>query len=258
LARHESLLPREHGAYAELLFPLLTALLLGWPTLASACFAIATVAFFLLHEPVAVLSGTRGARVRTQMGARTRRRAAWLAALGGASGATGFLLAAPAARLAVALPLGFSLALIPALREGRLKTLASETLVIATLSSTVLPIAIASGSDPVMAATASLVWFLTFSLGTIAVHAIKARHKESFGSRWTIVATPIMGAITVGAGLFAASVYPVPTRAALTLVPAGAVALMVGLVHIHPRKLKTVGWTLVASNVIVLLLLITA
>lgn len=42
-----SLLPREHGAYAELLFPLLTGLALGRPRPAAVGFALAAVLFFL-------------------------------------------------------------------------------------------------------------------------------------------------------------------------------------------------------------------
>ena len=56
--------PREHGAYVELLAPLLTALLFLPFSTASLAYASAACALFLAHEPCLVLLGLRGARTR--------------------------------------------------------------------------------------------------------------------------------------------------------------------------------------------------
>src|SRR5687767_8382553 len=83
--------PKEHGAYGQLGFPLVTTL--------------AVVALFIAHEPLVVLLGRRGARIRREQG---RRAAAWLAgasATGAAAGAAGFQTASEAVRLALVIPL---------------------------------------------------------------------------------------------------------------------------------------------------------
>jgi hypothetical protein len=65
-----SLLPREHGAYAQLAFPLVTGLGLATPSLPAVALALAAVAFFLANEPVAILLGTRGSGWRRSSGSR--------------------------------------------------------------------------------------------------------------------------------------------------------------------------------------------
>ena len=49
------LLPREHGAYGQLLFPRLSALLIGRPAPGAYLLGAAAVAAFLAHESLLVL-----------------------------------------------------------------------------------------------------------------------------------------------------------------------------------------------------------
>ena len=72
------MLPKEHGAYGQLLFPLVTAAAMGRPTLAAVALIITATAIFLSHEPLLVLAGSRGPRARRDDGARARR---WLTAV---------------------------------------------------------------------------------------------------------------------------------------------------------------------------------
>ena len=257
MARYEALLPREHGAYAELAFPLITGVALGAPSVATLLFAVAALAFFFVHEPLAVLLGVRGQRLRDEFGAMARRRAAWLSVLGIGCGLAAMLTTTTQARLATMVPIAFGVALVPALSAGRLKTLGSELLVIAALSSTVIPLAVSGGETWQVAAAAAGVWFVTFALGTIAVHAIKSRHKETFGSKWTIPATPIFGVVTIALASWAAATGSTPVAVALALLPAGISTLAVGLTRVHPKRLKRVGWSLVGANTVALLLLIS-
>ena len=76
IARRRLLLPKEHGAYAEIGFPLLTVLLLGVPSSAALLLSIAVVCVFLLHEPALVLLGHRGARIKREAGGSAVRLAA--------------------------------------------------------------------------------------------------------------------------------------------------------------------------------------
>src|SRR5512140_1483244 len=60
------LIPREHGAYGQLGFPLLAALGCGRPGVAALCLVLAFVAAFIAHEPVLILLGDRGTRARRE------------------------------------------------------------------------------------------------------------------------------------------------------------------------------------------------
>src|SRR5262249_5726331 len=71
-----SLLPREHGAYAQLLVPLATALALRPPSWSSVLFALAACCAFLANEPLLVALGHRGKRACELDGAHAVRRLA--------------------------------------------------------------------------------------------------------------------------------------------------------------------------------------
>jgi len=58
------MIPREHGAYGQLLFPLATALLIARPTAAALAIAGVAVTVFLLHEWLLVMIGGRGLLTR--------------------------------------------------------------------------------------------------------------------------------------------------------------------------------------------------
>src|SRR5688572_9798586 len=99
------MLPREHGAYGQLLFPLTTALAIGRPGRAAFAWAAASALAFLAHEPLVVLAGLRGSRASRDDRQRARR---WLAAyLTGAAllGSLALVWMPRDARLAVAAPL---------------------------------------------------------------------------------------------------------------------------------------------------------
>ena len=68
------LLPREHGAYAQLAFPLLSVLIAAHWNLPVVGFAVATVALFFAHEPVLILLGCvlviLGPRISARVAAR--------------------------------------------------------------------------------------------------------------------------------------------------------------------------------------------
>ena len=56
--------PREHGTYGELLFPLMSALLLARPGRAAWGLSLLAVGGFLAHEGFSVLAGARGLRAK--------------------------------------------------------------------------------------------------------------------------------------------------------------------------------------------------
>jgi hypothetical protein len=161
-------------------------------------------------------------------------------------------------RLAALAPLVGGAILLPAFLSGRLKTLAAEILVIAALSSMVLPMAVSNGVDWSAACTAAGVWFVVFSLGTLGVHAIKAKTKKTTDGGWTIIVTPLLGSATILAGFWTAGTGALPLPVALALMLGGAAAIVFSVIPIHPRRLKTVGWTLVTTNMATWVLLLLA
>ena len=67
------LIPREHGAYGQLLMPLLVSLVIGGAAAGALALAAAAVAAFLAHEPLLVLLGQRDGRASRDRNADARR-----------------------------------------------------------------------------------------------------------------------------------------------------------------------------------------
>jgi hypothetical protein len=255
-SRTPSLLPREHGAYAQVIFPLLTALALGGITVSALLLVIATVTVFLAHEPVLVLLGNRGGRAKRETSAPAGRRLAWLVVVGLAAGLVGLWLAPSAARVAALIPLALGALLAPLIFRRQEKTAAGEILVAITLSATMIPIATAGNATLAMAAGAAVVWAAVFVLGTVTVRGIIARAKKTTQAGWGNFAGPALSASAIVLGVALALTDQVPPLAAMAVVPTALVALVFGLLGVHPRNLRRMGWSLVASNLAVLAALI--
>lgn len=283
--RSSLLLPKEHGAYAQLAFPLTTGLALTPPSPAALALGASAVCLFLANEPLSILLKTRGARLKEQQGARARVRAGILLGSGSAFGALGLAMGWPAVWPLVLVPALAGLLLVPMALTGRQKSLPGEFLVLTVFSTLVPPLAVASGADPIRPVLAAGVWWISFGLGTVEVHAVKARIRKTARSQWTRWASPLAAGATVAAamwvalgqagpllrgaaqassgfpGPFAGSVWAselprlLPPAAAALLPPALAIFVL-SLIRVHPRHLKRVGWTLVAVNFLTLILLL--
>lgn len=227
------LLPREHGAYAQLGFPLACALIIGAPTLGSAALAIAAMLAFWAHEPLLLLLGRRGERLREELGGRARRvlglLLAGLLALLGAAAALAELrwLPLPGA-------LG-ALALLFALKRWE-RTAPGEVLAALALTSWSVPVAVAGGAGARLAVETFLAFALGFAVATLAVRAAIAQGKgEGWGKRLSA------GVVAIFAMALAISL------AALGALPLLLFALFLALFPPHPRHLRRVGWGLVAT-----------
>lgn len=251
-ARGGLLMPREHGAYAEVVFPLLTALGLGRLGAAQLLLAVATIAVFLAHEPLLIVAGERGKRTLARLRERAQRAAAALLAFAIASGGLGWWSAPADARLAVFLPLALGALLVPLIFTHREKTTVGELLVALTFSSTLIPVALAGGVSPRNAVTASGAWCTVFCLGTLTVRAVIASVKKTINPRWPSYAIVALSLAAVVAAILLATTRILPTLAAASVLPSALVALACGLFGVHPRRLRTMGWSLVASNFITL------
>ena len=252
------LLPREHGAYAQAVFPLLTALALGNGGAAPFLWAAAAIAVFIAHEPLLVLAGERGRRSHADLSNYAQKLAGSLSVVALAAGIVGWWQAPQSARLAVVLPLGLAILLLLLILSHREKSLPGELLVSLTFSTMLIPVAIAGGVSLRAALIASAVWCAIFLLGTIMVRAVIANFKKATHSRGLVFASITLSLAAIVASLAMLVTDGVPALAAAALLPAALVTFACALMGVHPRHLRTLGWSLVASNLIALAVLVIA
>lgn len=247
--RARSLWPREHGAYAQLAIPQVTALALGWPTLAAALIALAACAAFLAHEPLLVVLGHRGARMREHDGPRAKRRLVQLAMLAAVAGTIG-LAAAPRAALAVASVPACAAAVLVAFASRRAQhSRAGELAAAIALPAAAAPVAVASGVSVRDALVIAGAWSIGYASTVFAVHRVIARHRTAASRVDTMHAlalTAIAAACVASAGL----VEPLASVAAPLAIAS------IALVIRPPRatRLRAVGVALVAASVIAAML----
>ena len=244
--------PREHGAYAQIAFPLITALALGSPGIASLLFVVSIIAVFMLHEPIMILTGARGGRAKREAADVARRRTAVLIAVAAVAGGIGLWLASREARISVAIPVALGALLAPLIFSRQEKTATGELLVAMTLPATMIPVAVAGGVGVREAIMAAAIWAIAFSLSTLTVRGIIARWKKNQKPGLMPVIAPALCAAAIAGAVYLAGRDDFPTLAAIAVVPTAFVALVFGLIGVHPRNLRSMGWTLVASNIAVL------
>jgi hypothetical protein len=249
-------LPREHGAYAELLFPVASGLVLGHPGFVAFGLAAAAMFLFLANEPLLVALGVRGARLRTELGAAARRHFAVLTAVAAACGITALSLAPPAVRTLALVPMALGVLLVPFVLAKRLKTLSGELLAVAAFASLHLPLGAAGGLGGVALWGPVAVWLASFASGTLAVHAIKARQQRR-DAALVRGARAFSIAATLAAAAIAMAANELRWLGVAALVPCAAV-VAVNFVPIRTKSLKTLGWLLVAANLAALCVLALA
>ncbi|MEM1030924.1 MAG: YwiC-like family protein [Myxococcota bacterium] len=244
--KKRSLRPKEHGAYGQIGLPLAAALLAGRPSLAGGLLSLGAGLAFASYEPVNVALGHRGPRAQTNHGARARRRALGLGVTAIACGGAGLLLGGIEVATAAAVPLALALGLLPWVLRGRAKTLSGEVLAGACLSAAALPVAIAGGTAASLAVAAWLAWSLAFAITTSTVRRVIATAK----GRPHRAEALVLGLSSLGL-VATALVAPVAWAMSPLLVASWWLALRPPPV----RRLKRVGWTLVAFTVVAALAL---
>jgi hypothetical protein len=251
-----SLWPREHGAYAELGFPLATGLVLGGLSVAGGCIALGAVLVFVAHEPLAVITGTRGARRQVEAGRAARRRFVRLAAGAMVAGGVGVLLGGTGVRSAAMVPLVPAVAALPWLVRGRQKSLSAELLIVAAFAGTALPLVVAGGRGWAVGSIVAGVWLVCFALETLAVHRLKLYHKRRRGALGLRTGIVVLSVTVSAVALVATVAGSMPALVAAALAPPTFVSVAVALVPVHPRRLKAVGWSLVCANAVTLICLV--
>ena len=256
------MVPREHGAYAELLFPIVTVFLGGAVTTSTWLLTIAAIAAFLANEPLLVLVGQRGTRIKREEGDRAERALLLFALVAVSAGIAGLLVAPRSAQLAVVLPLLLGAGLIMLAIQGLERSMFGEALAAAALSTIAFPLGLSAGLHPNAALAVSLIWTISSLVGTAVVRLTVARTKAKTEGDHRKVRAKRTLLIVVCVALIASGVSaPFGSRPALWIVaaviPISVVALVVASLPLTARRLRLIGWSLVAANLFALIAVVT-
>jgi hypothetical protein len=256
------LLPREHGAYAALAFPVATALAIGRVTAAALALTAAAGLAFAAHESLLVAIGARGRRAAKEDGRRARLQFGVLGALAGAALAAGLALGPGGVARAGAAPAALALATGAAVLAGREKTLVGELFALGALVSIALPVGLAARVPPGAATAAVSVWGLTFAAGALAVRATVAKPRPHAwlpaAMRAASAAVGLAGAASAAGIAVLEPLAWLPGLAAAAALPGSLLAAALGLRRVPPRHLRRIGWAMVAADAVTLALLVAA
>lgn len=248
------LIPREHGAYTQLGFPLLTILLVGGTSGAALAFAGAAIVTFFAYEPMMVLLGHRGARAR-----RERRSQAleglWSLEISALTFFTVAVVLAPRLALAVfAVPAVVGAVTLWLVWRGAHHSMAGELLAALGLCSWALPVGIAAGATVELTVVVWATWSLAFGLGTVTVRRFVQSRKAGPA---LLIGPAVLAVVIMVSSVAAAVTLPsVPMAAPLALLPACCLTLAVWRLRPHTRHLRKVGWALAASSTVTALVLV--
>jgi len=242
-----SLLPREKGAWGQALLPVATALVLARGSGAALAWGVAAVASFFSHEPVLVILGGRGDRTRREA---ARRALVWTAVcgvLGLSSLGAGLAVAPTNSRLWLALPLILSLASLVVLSAGRERTTPGEVLAASAVSSWIVPMTTAASLPTYSALRVWIAYVAAFTAATFSVRGVLDAFKHGGRSILRTVARFVSSSLLVAASLaWLAGQWP--GWMVVALAPTLVLSLALSVWQLHPRQLRTVGWSLMATT----------
>jgi YwiC-like protein len=235
-----NLRPKEHGAYAILAIPIVTAISITGPTWVGLCVAIASITGFLAHEPLLVALGHRGARAQRTTPAAQQRLGVLLtvtvvcgviAIVAGTMSVRYSLLACGA--LAIT---SFALAI-----AGRHRTLGGQLWGIVGLSVPSVPIMLAGDVPALLTIEAWGTWLIGFGATTMAVRGVIAVQKrQSRALHWGVI-----GGLSVAVAVLTLAGFKLP----IVTLPMISMSLYLLYAPPHAKHLKRVGWTLVVGTV---------
>ena len=263
MATERKMIPREHGAYAELLFPIATVFLAGAPTTSTVLLAIAGIAAFLANEPLLVLVGDRGTRLQRTESDRAKRALLVFALVAVGAGIAGVLTAPASAQIAVILPvlLGGGVFLIAV--QGLERSMFGQGLAAAALSSVAVPLGLSAGLSVTASFSVALIWAVTALLGTsivrLTVARTKAKTKEEMASvafkRTLLIAACLL---VIGVGVAAPFGKSIGLWVLAAAVPVAVVVLIMAVFRPTSHRLRMMGWSLVGASLLSLIAVVTA
>jgi hypothetical protein len=253
--------PKEHGAYGQLAFPLVTAVAIAGVNAAALLIVIAAITGFLSHEPLLVLLGRRGARIHRLQ---HRQAVNWFIVTSIAAVTTGIaaVLSAPVGQWWVfALPLAPAILYGTALAGHNEKTTTGELAAAFAFSFIAVPLCVVAGSSLAAGLSVGLTFALLSAASTLGVRVVILRvrgggdERAVSATRWLLagVITTIIVLMTM---LAIRGVLGWVTIAAI--VPGVLVSIVLAFRPPPATRLRSVGWTLLTTSAIATVLLVAA
>jgi hypothetical protein len=255
------LLPREHGAYGQIAFPLVTAFGVAGLSAGGSLLAITIVALFLAHEPAAILLGLRGMRARREQQAAAARWAGACLVVAIAAVAGGFVMTSPPARWSFTLPLVPAVWLGFSMTKGREKSWQGEVAAATAFSTAAVPICLAAGAPIRIGVSVAVPFALLFIAGTLAVRVVILRVRGGGDPRAaSVTRRAVFTVVGIGTatliGLAAVNVIPSAVVGAVT--PGLLVVTGIAGLPPSPLQLRSLGWTLVLLSFLTAATVVTA
>jgi YwiC-like protein len=253
------LVPREHGAYGQLVFPLFTSFFVASVSTPSLLIAASVIAGFLAHEPLLLILGRRGARAK-----RDQRRPAIIAlavegTIAAAAGATAIALSPREVRWSLLLPLAPAALLAIAIVIEHEKRALGEVAAALTFSSVAVPIALAADASLYVALSIGIAFAAIFVTATLAVRVVILRVRgggKPRAERNTRITVWIVSAALLASIAWASARHVTSWAAMAAAAPGVLGAVWLSTRPPSPAYLRTVGWTLVATSALAALILI--
>jgi hypothetical protein len=250
--------PREHGAYSQLAFPTLTALMVAGINGPAVLVAGAAVAAFLAHEPLLVRLGRRGARARRE---NSRKAVGWLVAAGAFSltaGLAALWLAAPEARWTFALPLIPAALYATALAMHAEKSTAGELAAAFAFSLIAIPMCVAAGLPRASALAIGMSFAALSGANTLGVRVVILRVRAGGDPRavrttrlvltcWIVAMVAALGMLVRSAAL--------SSLALAAIGPGLVISLTLAFRPPPATRLRVAGWALVSASITAMILL---
>jgi hypothetical protein len=256
-----ALLPKEHGAYGQLAFPLVTVFAVAGPSSAGVLLGMAAVAGFLAHEPAAVVLGFRGPRARRELRSAGVRWLAFCLAACGVAAVTAAVVIHPDVRWSMAVPAIPALFLSGAMVYGRDKSWYGEAAAACAFAGVTVPVALAAGAPTGAALAVAIPFALLFTTTTLAVRVVILRVRgggDSHAAAGTRRATFAISALAIGLVAAATATRYLEPAVLAASVPGLVTAVLVAARPPSPARLRTLGWSLVAVSTLTALIVIMA
>ena len=244
-------LPKEHGAYGQICFPLVAAFGVAGFSASGLMIAIAVIAGFLAHEPGAIVLGLRGVRARREY---QHRAARWLIACvvaGVVAGAAALATLPPRTRWSVAVPAVPGVVLLAAMAMRREKSWYGESSAALAFAGAAVPVTMAAGAPAAAAWAVAIPFALLFTTTTLAVRVVILRVRGGGDQRATAAtrrATLALGAVGAAVLIALTAVRWLPPTVLLSTTPGLLTAIIVAVRPPAPVHLRRLGWTLVAVS----------
>jgi hypothetical protein len=253
-------LPKEHGAYGQMAFPILTAFAIAGLSAPAALTALAAIAAFLGHEAVAVLMSRRGPRARRDAGGRA---AFWVVvalAVAAAAGVAAIALSPAGARWSFLVPASGAVVVAWLFALHQEKSAAGEVAVALTFSSVALPMCVSAGSRWTAGVTVTVAFATLFVIATLAVRVVVLGTRAG-GNPAAVHATRVglgLACLASSVALVTLRHWSVPWTALGAAAPGVLAAVAIALRPPAPTELRRLGWTLAIASAVTAAVLVFA